>query len=138
MSRRFRAAILTVGLLLAGCGGKRQPVERVSGDLDVSGMALREFTGVSDGDRLRARARFAGDNKELSLELKFRVGVPTRLESGTWSGLGEAGVVQERSSTFLGGQSGPPSLGGRFDLVGPGNVVLYRVTIPVRELRFGI
>jgi hypothetical protein len=44
------------------------------------------------------------------------------------------GSVQERSSTFLGGQSGPPSIGGSFDLVGPAGQPLYRIRIPVQPL----
>ena len=63
------------------------------------------------------------------------LGVPTHVESGTWRGFGEQGTVRERSSTFLGGQSGPPSIGGRFDLRGPDGADRYRVTIPVQELK---
>jgi hypothetical protein len=43
--------------------------------------------------------------------------------------------VRQRSVTFLGGQSGSPSIGGRFDLIGTDNRPQYRVTIPLQELR---
>jgi hypothetical protein len=42
--------------------------------------------------------------------------------------------VRERSSTFLGGQSEPPSIGGRFDLIGSGGRPLYRIAIPLQPL----
>ena len=60
---------------------------------------------------------------------------PTQLESGTWNGLGGEGAVHERASTFLGGQSGPPSIGGSFDLLAPDGRPLYRVAIPVQPLK---
>ena len=36
---------------------------------------------------------------------------------------------------FLGGQDGPPSIGGRFDLLDPKGAATYRITIPTTELR---
>ena len=36
---------------------------------------------------------------------------------------------------FLGGQDGPPSIGGSFDLLDPAGVGKYRVTIPTTELK---
>ena len=47
----------------------------------------------------------------------------------------EEKAAAARSVTFLGGQSGPPSIGGIFDLVGPSGAALYRVNIPVTELK---
>jgi hypothetical protein len=67
--------------------------------------------------------------------LHFTVSPPTHLASGTWSGLGGEGSVRERSVTFLGGQSGPPSLGGQFDLIGSDNTLQYRVAIPLQPLK---
>jgi len=46
-----------------------------------------------------------------------------------------AGSVAERSVMFLGGQDGPPSIGGRFDLVDPTGVAQYRITISTTELK---
>lgn len=69
------------------------------------------------------------------MDLQFTVGVPTSLKSGTWTGLGSGGIVKERSVTFLGGQSGPPSIGGRFDLIAPDGRAQYRVNIPLQELK---
>ncbi len=36
---------------------------------------------------------------------------------------------------FLGGQDGPPSLGGKFDLLNPAGIAVYRITIPTTELK---
>lgn len=96
---------------------------------------LSSFTGVRDGDRLNVRAVYRDSASELTLDLRFAVGIPTRLASGAWSGLSGSGAVRERSSTFLGGQSGPPSLGGHFDLVDSTGAILYRVHIPLQLLK---
>jgi hypothetical protein len=76
---------------------------------------------------------FGDGSRALTVLLQFKIDPQARLQSGTWSGLGE-GAVTERSSTFLGGQSGPPSLGGRFDLIGRDGKAMYRVTIPLQPL----
>jgi hypothetical protein len=60
---------------------------------------------------------------------------PAKLETGSWSGLGGQGTVRQRSVTFLGGQSGPPSIGGRFDLLGPDGQPMYRIDIPTQPLQ---
>ena len=38
------------------------------------------------------------------------------------------------SATFLGGQSGRPSIGGIFELISPEGERLFQVRIPVREV----
>jgi hypothetical protein len=40
-----------------------------------------------------------------------------------------------RSVTFLGGQDGPPSVGGSFDLLDAARMPVYRVNLPVTELK---
>lgn len=70
----------------------------------------------------------------LQVALRFTVTPPTKLELGTWSGFGTEGTVIERSVTFLGGQSGPPSIGGRFDLAASDGRPLFRINIPVQPL----
>ena len=71
-------------------------------------------------------------------DLRFRIGVPTRLEEGSylWQQAGTVlrGPVKQVSATFLGGQSGQPSIGGTFDLFSPEGARLYAVRIPVREV----
>ena len=71
--------------------------------------------------------------------MSFTIGAPTKLKSGHWqwvhNGGLTSGTVTERSVMFLGGQDGPPSIGGRFDLLDPVGVAKYRVAIPTTELR---
>jgi hypothetical protein len=124
-------------LMLAGCRGRDvRPVEDLVAGRDLSRFVLTSIRGTRDGDRLDVRAVFGGVAGELiSVELRFTIGVPTSLKSGTWTGLGTGGGVRERSVTFLGGQSGPPSVGGRFDLVAPDGSPQYRVNIPLQELK---
>lgn len=137
MQRQFASFAATSFLVLAGCQGRdARPVQDLGGGQDVSRFTLTSVRGTRDGDRLDVRAMFGdGGGASIRVDLHFIVGVPTHLESGTWVGLGSAGGVRERSATFLGGQSGAPSIGGRFDLLGPDSGARYRVTIPLQELK---
>ena len=137
MPRRVPTIAALILLTLAGCRERvARPVEDLSGGRDLSRFVLTSIRGTRDGDRLDVRAVFGGVAAEsISLELRFTIGVPTSLKSGTWTGLGAGGAVRERSVTFLGGQSGPPSIGGSFDLVAPDGSPRYRVNIPLQELK---
>ena len=136
MLRDIAGLVVAAYLMLTGCARPpANPVEAIGAGKDVTAFTLQSVKGTRDGERLEVRV-FYGDNAQaLSVHLHFNVTPPARLVSGTWEGLGGNGQVQERSVTFLGGQSGPPSIGGRFDLVGPENRPLYRVTIPLQELK---
>jgi hypothetical protein len=74
----------------------------------------------------------------LDVELHFEIGVPTRLTQGTWrwnrNNAVTTGTVAQHSLSFLGGQSGAPSVGGAFDLLLDG-APRYRVNIPLTELK---
>ena len=124
-------------LLFCGCASRSAaPVETLgSGLQDVSRLALTSLQGTRDGDRLDVRATYGDGSSTLRVDLQFRVTPPTRLQSGTWTGLAGQGTVQERSVTFLGGQSAMPSIGGRFDLIGQDERPMYRINIPVQELK---
>ena len=137
MQRRAPAWLVLSALLLTGCRGRdAQPVQKLGGGQDVSRFTLTSVRGTRDGDRLDVRAVFGdGGSASIGVDMHFIVGVPTHLESGTWSGLDGAGGIREQSVTFLGGQSGPPSIGGRFVLIGPDSSARYRVTIPLQELK---
>jgi hypothetical protein len=129
---------LAVGglVILTGCGSQpSDPVENLGGPHAVSNFVLRSLRGTRDGERLNVRTLYSDGSQHLSVRLQFKVTPPARLESGAWTGLGGEGNVRERSVTFLGGQSGPPSIGGRFDLIGLDNRPLYRITIPLQELK---
>ena len=130
---------LYVGLLLlASCAGPKQPVEDLSGRENLSLFKLQSLRGTRDGDRMQAQAMFSDSSSILALEMNFAIGSPTKLESGSWrltrNGQVLSGSVAGRSITFLGGQDGPPSIGGSFDLIGSDGAAKYRVRIPVTQL----
>jgi hypothetical protein len=130
-----------MGLLgLACCSGpKRPPLEDLASHESLSSFALHSLAGTRDGDRLHAQALFSDSSSILTVEMHFAVGSPTTLESGAWrwsrGGQLQTGSVSSRSVTFLGGQDGPPSIGGTFDLLGPDGVARYRVNFPVTQLK---
>lgn len=139
----MRALLLISGLLvvMAGCRGpKPAGIEDVVGHSDLSYFQLSSVSGTRDGDRLTAQAVFTDSSSILVIDMNFAVGAPTTtLRSGTWqwtrNNKRESGSVAERSVTFLGGQDGPPSLGGTFDLVDESGAVRYRVHLPVAALK---
>ena len=139
-TRRF-LLVLTLGVvLLTGCDeSKRKAVLDLTAHEDLSSFTLHSVAGTRDGDRLRAQAIFSDSSSILTVELYFTIGSPTKLQSGAWRwsrGIQLlSGVVASRSLTFLGGQDGPPSIGGIFDLLGPDGVARYRVNIPVTQLK---
>ncbi len=127
-------------LFLAACGASKRPVvEDLASHQDLSLFKLQSVRGTRDGDRLTAQALLSDSSSMLTLDMKFAVGSPTRLESGNWqwtrSGRTSDGTVFARSVTFLGGQDGPPSVGGVFELRDSGGAALYRVNLPVTELK---
>ena len=114
-------------------------MEDLSGRQDLSFFKLDTISGTRDGDRLDTRAIFTDSSSILTVNLRFVVGSPTTLEQGAWRWVRNnsqtEGGVTARSVTFLGGQDGPPSIGGRFDLLGADGAPRYRITIPVTELK---
>ncbi len=138
MTGRIPCALLL--LLFAACGGSKRPaVEDLVHHQDLSLFRLQNVRGTRDGDKLAAQALFSDTSSMLTMDMYFAIGSPTRLDSGTWrwtrSGAIANGTVSARSVTFLGGQDGPPSIGGAFDLLDSGGTPLYRVNIPVTELK---
>ncbi len=111
------------------------PVEDVGGAQDLGRFTLSSLNGTRDGDRLRVQAVYRDDSRSLTVQLQFKLTPQAKLETGTWVGLAGQGSVRERSVTFLGGQSGPPSIGGRFDLIAPDDRTVLRVTIPLQPLQ---
>lgn len=129
------SAALSVVLLIA-CGSRQmKPVEDLSGTRDAADFALTSLKGTRNGERVAVQAVYRAGSRSLTVDLLFRLTPQAKLERGTWAGLAGEGSVQERSVTFLGGQSGPPSIGGRFDLIGSGDKAIYRVTIPLQPLK---
>ncbi len=142
LTTRSSPLVLTWGLLLlAACGEpKRAAVQDLaSHDETLSSFTLHSVAGTRDGDQLHAQAIFSDSSSILTVEMHFAIGSPTTLESGAWrwsrSGRLLTGAVASRSVTFLGGQDGPPSIGGTFDLLGSDGLARYRVNIPVTQLK---
>ena len=136
MFLRLTASTALSLLLLCACSKRPTiAVEDLGGGQDVSKFVLKSLEGTRDGDRLDVRASYGDGSRSITALLTFRINPQARLESGTWSGVGGQGTVEERSTTFLGGQSGPPSIGGRFDLIGQERRPIYRITIPLQQLR---
>jgi hypothetical protein len=135
MFRNLPAFAALSAVLLAACGSQhKRPVEDLSGTPDAADFALTSLKGTRDGERLAVQAVYGDGSRNLKVQLWFRLAPQAKLERGTWAGLAGEGSVQERTVTFLGGQSGPPSIGGRFDLIGAGDRAMYRVTIPLQPL----
>ena len=125
-------------LFLAACGAKRPAVEDLTTHEDLSLFKLYSLRGTRDGDRLQAQAVFSDSSSILTMEMHFAIGSPTTLESGTWrwsrNNQVQSGNIAARSVTFLGGQDGPPSIGGTYDLRDSSGMARYRVNIPTTAL----
>ena len=139
---RLACIAACASLLFASCQNASKPViQRIRDGQALSSYSLHSMSGMRDGDNLRARVVFAGDNSTLTMDLRFRLGVPTRLESGKylWEQGNQItrGNVTARSVTFLGGQSGQPSIGGVFELQSS-DVSLYEIRLPSHELTPGM
>ena len=134
----LRSKLLWGVLLLTACGAKHPAVEDLTAHEDLSLFKLHSLRGMRDGDRLQAQAVFSDSSSILTLEMRFAIGSPTTLESGTWrwsrNNQMMGGTTVARSVMFLGGQDGPPSIGGTYDLRDSGGTARYRVTIPVTAL----
>ena len=135
---RLQSKLLCCVLLLAACGTKRPAVENLTTHEDLSLFKLHSLRGTRDGGRLQAQAVFSDSSSILTMEMRFAIGSPTTLESGTWhwsrNNQMMSGSIAARSVMFLGGQDGPPSIGGVYYLRDPGGMARYRVTIPVTAL----
>ncbi len=126
-------------VLTVGCGFSRTPVRDLTGDEDMSLYKLQAMRGMRDGDHLSVQAMLSDSSSVLSVDMRFVVGSPTKLESGKWHWTGTSrmsiGDVSARSVTFLGGQDGPPSIGGSFDLLDQEGSPRYRLNIPVTVVK---
>jgi hypothetical protein len=132
-------SVVVTTLLLTACGRPESPrLERIPDRTELPSHQLRSLTGYRDGDVLRTKMILVAYSSMLTMDLRFRIGVPTRLEEGSylWQQTDTVlrGQVEQVSATFLGGQSGRPSIGGTFDLLSPEGKRLYKVRIPVREV----
>jgi hypothetical protein len=139
MSGGARVSLGFALVVIAACSKPpKQPVEDLTGHENLASYVLQQVRGTRDGDRLDAEATFGDGSSTLRVKMRFDIGSPTKLNSGRWQWTGDGrdmtGAVVERSVMFLGGQDGPPSIGGSYDLVGESGVAQYRITIPTTEL----
>ena len=134
----LRSKLMCGVLLLTGCGAKHPAVEDLTAHEDLSLFKLHSLRGTRDGDRLQAQAMFSDSSSILTMEMRFAIGSPTTLESGTWRWSRNNqmlnGTIAARSVMFLGGQDGPPSIGGTYELRDSGGAARYRVSMPVTAL----
>ena len=126
-------------VVLAACGRSRPAaIEDLAGHEDLSLFKLYTLRGTRDGDRLRAQAVFSDSSSILTMEMRFAIGSPTTLESGSWrwsrNNRNMTGTIAARSVMFLGGQDGPPSIGGSYELRDASGMARYRVNLPVTAL----
>lgn len=139
----LRGVLISAGcvLFLTACNAPNQPsVEDLNHHEDFSGVRMMTLRGARDGDLLDAEAMFSGRSLLLTVKMRFAIGAPTTLMSGTWvrthpDGKMETGSISARSVSFTGGQGGSPSIGGSFDLLDAAGARKYRVVIPLLELR---
>ena len=114
-------------------------IENLQEKSTLTDYQMISLSGRRDGDRLPVRLVFEAPSSNLRLDLLFRIGVPTRLESGQyhWEGQDEVlrGRVRASSVTFLGGQSDNPNLGGVFQLFSASADPIYQVTLPTSEVK---
>ena len=134
LNRNPRFTLLLVSLLALGCTpAGRLSIRRSRDGQELQNYQLTSATGARDGDRLLSEFVFVSGPNKLTMRMKFLIGVPTRLESGNYQWNQDSvvtqGTVSASSVHFLGGQSGPSSLGGFFQLKSD-DVTLYEVRVP--------
>ena len=135
----WRRSLLIIAFAAGiGCGRPVAAGIESLRDGHLNSYRLNSVTGARDGDTLQAAVIFKADASMLKMGLLFRLGIPTRLEAGRyrWQQGDKIveGSIRERSVTFLGGQSGRPSIGGTFELLSPDGEPLYKVTLPTTEV----
>ena len=127
-------------LVLGGCAKPKHPVmEDLTTNKELSLFHIGSIQGTRDGERLNVKAVVTDSSSIVTMDMNFAVGSPTVFQSGAWQCnqiiVPNSGNIAGRSVTFLGGQDGPPSIGGTFDLLDGEGVARYRVRIPVTELK---
>ena len=138
--KRLSLLVGSAVFLLSNCRDIEEArIENLQEKSTLTDYQMISLAGRRDGDRLPVRLVFEAPSSTLRLDLLFRIGVPTRLESGQyrWEGQDEVleGRVRASSVTFLGGQSDNPNLGGVFQLLSASGDPIYQVTLPTSEVK---
>ena len=114
-------------------------IEDLREERRLTDYRMISLTGIRDGDLLPVRVVFEAPFSNLRIDLLFRIGFPTRLESGQYHWERQdavlQGLVRASSLTFLGGQSDNPNLGGVFRLLSASGDPMYKVTLPTSEVK---
>lgn len=138
--KRLSLLVGSAFLLLSSCRNiEEATIENLQEKSTLVDYQMISLAGRRDGDRLPVRLVFEAPSSNLRLDLLFRIGVPTRLESGQyqWERQDEVlgGRVRASSVTFLGGQSDNPNLGGVFQLLSASGEPIYQVRLPTSEVK---
>jgi hypothetical protein len=138
--KRLSLLVGSAFLLLSSCRNiEEATIENLQEKSTLTDYQMISLEGRRDGDRLPVRLVFEAPSSNLRLDLLFRIGVPTRLESGQyqWERQDEVleGPVRASSVTFLGGQSDNPNLGGVFQLLSASGEPIYQVRLPTSEVK---
>ncbi len=138
--KRLLLLVCSVLFLLPYCRNIEEArIENLKEESTLIDYQMISLAGRRDGDRLPVRLVFEGPSANLRLDLLFRIGVPTRLESGQyqweWQDEVLGGRVRASSVTFLGGQSDNPNLGGVFQLLSASGDPIYQVRLPTSEVK---
>lgn len=136
---RRRALLLAAVLVMAACENSKLSIRRTRDNQELSSYKLQSLTGIRDGDKLLSEAVMGDNTGTLTMQMKFQIGVPTRLETGNYiwqkKDLPQTqGTVRASSVIFQGGQNGPMSLGGSFQLIA-NDLPLYDVRIPATNVQ---
>jgi len=113
--KRLSLLVCSAFFLLSYCRNiEEATIENLREKSTLTDYLMTSLEGRRDGDRLPVRLVFEAPSSNLRMDLLFRIGVPTRLESGQyhWERQDEVleGRVRASSVTFLGGQSDNLSL----------------------------
>ncbi len=138
--KRLSLLVCSAFFLLSYCRNiEEATIENLREKSTLTDYQMASLEGRRDGDRLPVRLVFEAPSSNLRIDLLFRIGVPTRLESGQyqWERQDEVlgGRVRASSVTFLGGQSDNPNLGGVFQLLSASGEPIYQVRLPTSEVK---
>lgn len=130
--------LLAVAFLACARAGEPSVESYAQGAYQPQPVSAYEITGARDGATTDATGVFTLENGDrLSVELHVAYNPTPVLADGHWRSEGstvEEGEVREESLTFLGGQGGTPSVGGRFRLETNGQP-RWRVVMPTQPLK---
>src|SRR5438132_135718 len=82
--RRRMALPLTAMLALVACQNDKLSIRRTRDGQELSSYHLKSVTGIRDGDKLLSEVVLGDNAGTLTMQLKFLIGVPTKLEIGNY------------------------------------------------------